>query len=163
MRLFSSGFIDDNPDGLLTKVKMLDMYSQGNMSCFYDSHTAVSNSFHSVLSAAKANMFVDQIFSKYDTDNDGHIDFKVNVHFSRFPINQSPQEFMLATNTSENETAEEKLRWAFKVYDKDSSGKVSCVNLVNEMMTQHFKGTIDCKELMDIVGNMYESQGFSKV
>lgn len=70
---------------------------------------------------------------------------------------------MLATNTSENETAEEKLRWAFKVYDKDSSGKVSCVNLVNEMMTQHFKGTIDCKELMDIVGNMYESQGFSKV
>ena len=42
---------------------------------------------------------------------------------------------MLATNTSESETAEEKLRWAFKVYDKDSSGKVSCVNLVNEMMT----------------------------
>ena len=89
MRLFSSGFIDDNPDGLLTKVKMLDMYSQGNMSCFYDSHTAGSNSFHSVLSAAKANMFVDQIFSKYDTDNDGHIDFKVNVHFSKlvdFPL-----------------------------------------------------------------------------
>ena len=39
MRLFSSGFIDDNPDGLLTKVKMLDMYSQGNLSCFCDSHT----------------------------------------------------------------------------------------------------------------------------
>ena len=57
------------------------------------------------------------------------------VHFSGFLINQSLQEFMLATNTSESETAEEKLRWAFKVYDKDSSGKVSCVNLVNEMMT----------------------------
>ena len=77
VRLFSSGFIDDNPDGLLTKVKMLDMYSQGNMSCFYDSHTVGSNSFHSVRSVAKANMFVDSIFSKYDTDNDGHIDFKV--------------------------------------------------------------------------------------
>ena len=36
---------------------------------------------------------------------------------------------MLATNTSESETAEEKLRWAFKVYDKDSSGRVSCVNV----------------------------------
>ena len=36
VRLFSSGFIDDNPDGLLTKVKMLDMYSQGDLSCFYD-------------------------------------------------------------------------------------------------------------------------------
>ena len=135
VRLFSSGFIDDNPDGLLTKVKMLDMYSQGNMSCFYDSHTAGSNSFHSVLSAAKANMFVDQIFSKYDTDNDGHIDFKVKCLIESTKLIRTPQEFMLATNTSESETAEEKLRWAFKVYDKDSSGKVSCVNLVNEMMT----------------------------
>ena len=125
VRLFSSGFIDDNPDGLLTKVKMLDMYSQGNMSCFYDSHTVGSNSFHSVLSVAKANMFVDSIFSKYDTDNDGHIDFKVKEFFIDFQFNRSMnQEFMLATNSSENETAEEKLRWAFKVYDKDSSGKV---------------------------------------
>ena len=92
VRLFSSGFIDDNPDGLLTKVKMLDMYSQGNMSCFYDSHTVGSNSFHSVLSVAKANMFVDSIFSKYDTDNDGHIDFKVKEFFIDFQFNISVHE-----------------------------------------------------------------------
>ena len=34
------------------------------------------------------------------------------------------QEFMLATNVSESEeAAEEKLRWAFRLYDKDSSGR----------------------------------------
>lgn len=55
-----SGFIEDNPDGTLTKVKMLEMYS-------------------SVLSVAKATMFVDQIFTKFDTDNDGFIDFKVII------------------------------------------------------------------------------------
>ena len=33
------------------------------------------------------------------------------------------KEFMLATNVSESEeAAEEKLRWAFRLYDKDSSG-----------------------------------------
>ena len=50
--------MEDNPGGTLNKSKMMDMYS-------------------SVLSIAKATMFVDQIFAKFDTDNDGYIDFKV--------------------------------------------------------------------------------------
>jgi hypothetical protein len=32
------------------------------------------------------------------------------------------QEFMLATNMSDATSSEEKLRWAFKMYDQDSSG-----------------------------------------
>ena len=40
-----SGFMQENPDGLLRKEKMFDMY-------------------HEVLSETKAKMFVDQIFSK---------------------------------------------------------------------------------------------------
>ena len=37
--------------------------------------------YSSVLSVAKATMFVDTIFAKFDTDNDGFIDFKVkNLH-----------------------------------------------------------------------------------
>ena len=31
---------------------------------------------------------------------------------------------MLATNMSEAGSPEEKLRWAFKMYDKDSSGEI---------------------------------------
>ena len=52
------GFIEDNPSGTLSKVKMMDMYS-------------------SVLSIAKATMFVDEIFEKFDKDKDGTICFKV--------------------------------------------------------------------------------------
>ena len=128
------GFVEDNPGGTLNKSKMMDMYS-------------------SVLSIAKATMFVDQIFEKFDTDNDGSIDFKVGQPPARNSPNLSQkmresfigvvltmkgwlsvggemrgftvQEFMLATNVSESEeAAEEKLRWAFRLYDKDSSGEV---------------------------------------
>ena len=53
-----SGFVEDNPGGTLNKIKMMDMYS-------------------SVLSIAKATMFVDQIFEKFDKDKDGTISFKV--------------------------------------------------------------------------------------
>ena len=53
-----SGFIEDNPDGLMRRDKLLGMYIN-------------------VLSNAKAKQFVNQIFSKYDTDNSGSIDFKV--------------------------------------------------------------------------------------
>ena len=52
---------------------------------------------------------------------------------------------MLATNVSEAESAEEKLRWAFRLYDKDSSG------------------SIDVKEMIEIVANLYEMEGISAV
>ena len=53
-----SGFLEDNPDGTLSRKKMMEMYRD-------------------VLSQEKANVFVDQIFGRYDTDNSGEIDFKV--------------------------------------------------------------------------------------
>ena len=77
--------------------------------------------YSDVLSNRKASIFVDQIFAKYDTDLNGTIDFKVRklrVYSNSF----YDQEFMLATNASEANTSEEKLRWAFRLYDKDSSG-----------------------------------------
>ena len=48
----------DNPDGQLSKDKMMEMYS-------------------SVLTGTKSRTFVDQIFQKFDSDNSGSIDFKV--------------------------------------------------------------------------------------
>ena len=50
--------MEDNPEGKLTKGKMIKMYS-------------------SVLTVEKAAIFVDHIFSTFDTDNNGTIDFKV--------------------------------------------------------------------------------------
>ena len=67
IELSLSGFLEDNPDGTLSKAKMLDMYSD-------------------VLSIAKANMFVDQIFTKFDKDSNGTIDFKVSSGSDFKPI-----------------------------------------------------------------------------
>ena len=52
---------------------------------------------------------------------------------------------MLATNMSEASNSEEKLRWAFKMYDKDGSG------------------TVEIEEMIEIVGNLFELEGISKV
>ena len=52
---------------------------------------------------------------------------------------------MLATNMSEAGNSEEKLRWAFKMYDKDGSG------------------TVEIDEMIEIVGNLFELEGLSKV
>ena len=52
---------------------------------------------------------------------------------------------MLATNMSEAGNSEEKLRWAFKMYDKDGSG------------------TVEIEEMIEIVGNLFELEGLSKV
>ena len=41
------------------------------------------NMYVNVLSNAKAKTFVNQIFSKYDTDNSGSIDFKVTFWMLR--------------------------------------------------------------------------------
>ena len=57
---FPSGFLEDNPDGLLSKKRMVEMYQD-------------------VLSWEKAKVFVDQIFGRYDKDNSGNIDFKVST------------------------------------------------------------------------------------
>ena len=59
------GFIEDNPGGSLGRRKMMEMYQ-------------------AVLSEEKARAFVGQIFTKFDTDNSGEIDFKVGQ--SSYPI-----------------------------------------------------------------------------
>ena len=105
---YSSGFMADNPEGTLTKGKMMDMYC-------------------AILTIKKATIFVDQISTKFDTDNNGTIDFKVtltpNPNYG-FHYLMCVQEFMLSTNVSEANSSEEKLRWALRMHDTDSSGKV---------------------------------------
>ena len=59
--IISSGFMEDNPNGQLSKLKMMEMYN-------------------GVLSVSKATKFVEEIFIKFDRDNNGHIDFKVVEH-----------------------------------------------------------------------------------
>ena len=66
-----SGFIEDNPEGTLSKAKMMKMYE-------------------AVLSQEKAKEFVEKIFNQFDSDNSGEIDFKVcyNQPFIFFILNK---------------------------------------------------------------------------
>ena len=79
-----------------------------------------------ILPAGNAKVFVDQIFRIFDKDGNGSIDFKVWGGGEGWPaagISISYQEFMMATDMTASGSPEEKLRWAFKMYDKDGSGE----------------------------------------
>ena len=58
---------------------------------------------------------VSQIFTIFDKDGNGHLDFV---------------EFLCATDMTSHGTLEEKLRWNFKAYDKDGSGTLEKEELV---------------------------------
>ena len=69
---------------------------------------------------------MDQLFRIFDRDGDGSIDFKVHEALVIKEVNiftDTLKEFMIATDMTRSGEAEEKLRWAFKMYDKDGSGK----------------------------------------
>ena len=55
------------------------------------------------------------------------------------------QEFMLATDMTSSGSPEEKLRWAFKMYDKDASG------------------SIELREMVEIVSTLYDMEGVGGV
>lgn len=60
IKIFFVALQVDCPDGQLSKLKILDMYSM-------------------ILPAGNAQVFVDQIFRIFDKDGNGSIDFKVRL------------------------------------------------------------------------------------
>ena len=67
--------------------------------------------------------FCDHVFENFDTDKKGHLDFK---------------EFLLAIDMTNAETAEEKLKVAFKMYDLDGSGELEIdevIKIVEDVFT----------------------------
>ena len=55
------------------------------------------------------------------------------------------QEFMIATDMTTGGTLEERLSWAFKMYDEDGSGKV------------------DMQEMEEIISTLFELNGICEV
>lgn len=70
--------------------------------------------------------FCDHVFRTFDADNNGHIDFK---------------EFLLAIGVTGSQSSEERLKWAFRMYDINGDGK------------------IDRNEMVKIVQALYEMLG----
>ena len=57
--------------------------------------------------SGNAGQFCDHVFRSFDTDESGTIDFK---------------EFLMAIDVTTAGTAEEKLKWTFRMYDVDGNG-----------------------------------------
>ena len=83
--------------------------------------------YERIMPEGNTKFFVDQIFRIFDQDENGYIDFTVRLVSSDknciFLI-ETLQEFMIATDMTTSGTPEEKLRWAFQIYDKDRSGEI---------------------------------------
>ena len=77
-------FLMDCPDGILTKTKVVEMLSH-------------------ILPIENGKIVADLIFSTFDQDRSGWIDFN---------------EFIIATHCTANVSLEEKLQWVFQLYDK---------------------------------------------
>ncbi|CAH0547870.1 unnamed protein product [Brassicogethes aeneus] len=136
----------DCPNGRLTPAKFVDMYKM-----FFPS--------------GNAEEFCDHVFRTFDMDKNGYIDFKtdrpilglINVvqfgvlehtknerHLSLYTVHLSQprrDEFLLAIDVTSSGTPEEKLKWAFRMYDVDGNG------------------VIDIQEMTKIVQAIYDMLG----
>ena len=79
---------------------------------------------------------------------------------------------MLATTMTEARSPEDKLRWAFRLYDKDGSGvKDKSFHIFHSYATQNltiknfvtFSGTIDSEEMTEIITNLCSLEGLTQV
>ncbi|XP_064625058.1 neurocalcin homolog isoform X2 [Lineus longissimus] len=86
----------------------------------------IEDLFLQMFPKGNAAKFARNVFRTYDVDGDGQICFK---------------EFILGISVTDRGTVEEKLEWAFAIYDKDGSGY------------------IDKEETLDILLSVQEMQG----
>ena len=69
---------------------------------------------------------------------------------------------MIATDMTTGGSLEERLRWAFKMFDKDGSGKVKIIIMI-KLLSGLWSGRIEKHEMEEIISILFELNGFSAV
>ena len=86
-----------------------DLYDNFRQDCPNERFTQEQfiDMYQSFFPSGNVREFCEQVFRTFDTDKDGFINFK---------------EFLFGMHVTSAETPEEKLRWAFKLYDVNGNG-----------------------------------------
>ena len=102
-------FIKDGPEGTLTIEK-------------------VKNMMNLILPDENGDIVANLIFSSFDKDKNGSLDFC---------------EFIIAMHCTANSSPEDKLHWVFQMYDKDSSGSITIGEMVKVFATLYKNEGLD--------------------
>ena len=84
--------------------------------------------------SGNAEQFCDHVFRTFDTEKKGFIDFK---------------EFLLAIDVTSAGTAEEKLKWAFRMHDVDGNGVIDQEEITNIVQAIYDMLGADATKLSD--------------
>ena len=102
-------FIMDCPEGTLTIAKVREM-------------------MNFILPDENGDIVANLIFSSFDKDKNGALDFC---------------EFIIATHCTANSSPEDKLHWVFQMYDKDSSGSITIGEMIQVFATLYENEGLD--------------------
>ena len=117
-------FILDCPEGTLTIEKLKEK-------------------MNIILPDENIDIVANLIFSAFDKDNNGFLDFS---------------EFIIATHCIASSSPEDKLRWAFQVYDTDNSGSITVGEIIQVFSALYANEGLDQKYAVEraetIFGNL---------
>jgi Ca2+-binding EF-hand superfamily protein len=95
-----------------------------------------------ILPDENGGIVADLIFSSFDNDNNGSLDFC---------------EFIIATHCTANSSPEDKLYWVFRLYDTDSSGSITIGEMIQVFATLYEKESLDQKLAVDRAEQIFGS------
>ena len=117
-------FILDCPEGTLTMEKLKEM-------------------MNIILPDENIDIIANLIFSAFDKDNNGSLDFS---------------EFIMATHCIGSSSPEDKIRWVFQVYDTDNSGSITIGEIIQVFSALYENEGLDQKYAVEraetIFGNL---------
>ena len=116
-------FIIDCPQGTLSVDKVKEM-------------------MNIILPDENGDIVANLIFSAFDKDNNGSLDFC---------------EFMIATHCTANSSPEDKLHWVFQVYDTDSSGSITVGEIIQVFAALYHNEGLDQKFAVERAESVFGS------